>query len=70
MKDQLIKASIQVCIDGQAYLYAQTQKVLAELYGRPMSDEEFMKAQDDWKEQSADLIKRALIFEGEDNETV
>ncbi len=68
MRDQVIKASIQVLMDGQAYLYAQFFRLQAEMLGKEVSDEEFMKWQDEWKEQGAELIQRALIIEGEDSE--
>lgn len=69
MKDTIIKASIQVLMDGQAYLYAQFFRLQAEMLGKEISDEEFMKWQDEWKEQGAELIRRALIIEGEDDES-
>ncbi len=68
MREQVIKASIQVLMDGQAYLYAQFFRLQAEMLGREISDEEFMKWQDEWKEQGAELIQRALVFEGKDDQ--
>jgi hypothetical protein len=68
LKDTIIKASIQVLMDGQAYLYAQFFRLQAEMLGKEISDEEFMKWQDEWKEQSAELIQRALILEGADDD--
>lgn len=69
MKDQIVKASIQVLMDGQAYLYAQFFRLQAEMLGKEISDEEFMKWQDEWKAQSAELVAAALVFaeaEGDD----
>lgn len=57
-----IEALIKVVIDGQAYLYAQHFKLMAELMGQEISEEEFQKWEDEWKEQTSELVK-GLIFD-------
>lgn len=58
-----IEALIRIIIDGQAYLYAQHYKLMAELMGRDVGEAELEEWQDEWKSQTAELV--TILVEGD-----
>lgn len=62
-----LRATLKVVIDGQAYLYAQHFKLMAEMMGREPTEQEVQGWMDEWKEQSVKLIQE--ILEGAEDDT-
>ena len=60
MNKTLLDATLKVIIDGQAYLYAHAIQLDQEAYGRVVSDEMFESFEDDWKNETAQLITDLL----------
>ena len=55
--DPLTRAWVKVVIDGQAYLYAQAMR---QAMDTPFTDSEFEGFENEWKEESANLIQELL----------
>ena len=60
MNEALLDATLKVIIDGQAYLYAHALQLDQETHGRVVSDEMFESFEDDWKNETAQLITDLL----------
>ena len=60
MNEQLIKALLKVLGDGQSYLYARTMQKDSEALGKTVTDEQFEQWEDDWKKESAELVRMIL----------
>lgn len=64
----LTRAAIQVLIDGQSWLYSQLMAWKSELYGQKLTEQQLEDLQDEWKQNTADLIKEVLTDGSEGNE--
>ena len=64
MNEALLDATLKVIIDGQAYLYAHAIQVDMERAGEIVTSEMFESFEDDWKNETAQLI--VDLVEGEE----
>jgi len=64
MNEALLDATLKVIIDGQAYLYAHSIQVDMERAGEIVTSEMFESFEDDWKNETAQLI--VDLVEGEE----
>ena len=60
MNEALLDATLKVIIDGQAYLYAHSIQVDMERAGEVVTSEMFESFEDDWKNETAQLITDLL----------
>ena len=63
MNEELLTATLKVIIDGQAYLYARLLELQAD--NSMVTIEQFKAWEDDWKNETADLIQSLLVMEDE-----
>ena len=65
MNETLLDATLKVIIDGQSYLYAHTIQLDMEAHGHVVTDKMFEGFEDDWKNQTAELILELVAEEEE-----
>jgi hypothetical protein len=64
MNEALLKATLAVLLDGQAFLYGENKRMMAELYGEDVSDEQFQAWMDEYKAESAELVEKVVNKNG------
>lgn len=62
---ELLNATLKVILDGQAYLYAHALQVDAEILGQSVTDEQLEAWQDEWMNETRDLIQAQFGMEEE-----
>jgi hypothetical protein len=69
MNEQLLKATLKVITDGQAYLYAHALQVDWETLNPSniLSSGMFEAWEDEWKKETAELILKAVSNEEKSN---
>ena len=60
LQDKLLRATVKVIFDAQAYLYAEIQRLITESYGATITDEQFQEHMDEFKLETAELINGLL----------
>lgn len=62
----MIQQMLRVILNDQAYLYAMILKGQAQSRGTVVTEEQFARWQDEWKEQTDEILK-TLVEEGEES---